>query len=264
MAEPSGGPSVLGLTLFHPLNVLMLAGAGVSAALTGSVVPLAVGAAVELLWLTVGARMGGAGAYLQHVRRQSVSASSEREVNAALGEVTEADRRRYLELDRLRGDIRRLVQSAGTIEKDMLQPEVVKVDRLVDSFVDLAARAARYEAFLAETDLNELEEQVRLQEKLVDKAPDPEAKRLAADNLEVMQARLQRGAEVGSLAQRARGQLNLVENTLRLLRDQIASLDDPSQVSGQLDELVRSVEAIEASAKETRRLEVGRRQGAAH
>ena len=51
-----------------------------------------------------------------------------------------------------------------------------------------------------------------------------------------------------------RGQLNLIENTFQLLRDQILTMSSPDELSDQLDELTRSVDAIETADKETRSL----------
>lgn len=248
-------PSFFGLAAGHPLNLIMLGAVGVSAALTGSWIPLAVGAGAELLWLTVGARTGGFAGYVEHRKREALAAGRSRGQQAKLSEVSEADRRRYLALDTLRGDIRRLVAKSDQLEQGMLEPELQKVDHLVDAFVDLAARVATYAAFVEDSDLDQLEAEVRRQEAVLEKTSDPEDKRLAADNLELMQARLQRAAEVRRLLKSARGQLNLIENTLELMRDQIATLQSPEGLSDKLDDLVRSVEAIEASAKETRALE---------
>ncbi len=248
-------PSLVGLALSHPLNLLLLGTAGLSAALTGSWLPLAVGAGAELIWLAVGSRTGGFKDYVEHRQRAALAAGRTRGQQAKLAEVSEEDRRRFLALDTLRSDIRRLVEGSDSLEKDLLAPELAKVDRLVDAFLDLAARAATYAAFDADSDLDALEAEARRQEVVVDKATDPDDKALARSNLELMQARLQRAADVRRLLKTSRGQLNLVENTLELMRDQVASLQSPAALSGQLDDLVRSVEAIEASAKETRALE---------
>lgn len=248
-------PSPFGLALSHPLNVLLLGVAGVSAVLTGSWLPLAVGAGAELLWLGVGRRFGAQQDFVEHRQRAARLAASTRDQQAQLSQLNAEDRARFLALDAVRIDIRRLVKDSEQLEQDMLEPELAKVDGLVGSFLDLAARCAVYESFVAGQDLNDLEAEVRRQETIVERTQDSEDKLLAAQNLELMQARLQRGAEVRRLLKRARGQLNLVENTLRLMRDQIATLQSPAALSEQLDALVRSVEAIEASAKETRALE---------
>jgi len=255
MADAPQVPSFFGLAAGHPLNIILLGAAGVSAALTGSWIPLAVGAGAEVLWLAVGSRLGGFADYVEHRQRAALAAKSTGGEQAKLSKVGEEDRRRFLALDGLRGDIRRLVQDSDALEQGMLEPELKKVDRLVEAFLELAARAATYAAFVEDSDLNTLEAEARRQEAVVERTKDPEDKQLAAQNLELMQSRLQHAAEVRRLLKAARGQMNLVENTLELMRDQVASLQSPAQLSEQLDDLVRSVEAIEASAKETRALE---------
>lgn len=255
MADSVSLPSLTGLAVKHPLNLLLLAAAGASAALTGSWIPLAVGAGAELLWLTVGSRMGGQRDFVEFKQRAAQLAARTRGQQAKLSQLGAKDRERFLTLDGVRSDIRRLVAESDRLEQDMLEPELAKVDGLVESFLDLASRSAVYESFVDGSDLNTLEEEARRQEAIVDRTEDPDDKLLAAQNLQLMQARLQRAVEVRQLLKRSRGQLNLVANTLELLRDQIATLQSPAALSEQLDELVRSVEAIEASAKETRALE---------
>jgi hypothetical protein len=52
----------------------------------------------------------------------------------------------------------------------------------------------------------------------------------------------------------ARGQLDLIENSFRLLADQIVTMQSPQQLSGQLDELLDGVQAIKDSTADTERL----------
>jgi len=52
----------------------------------------------------------------------------------------------------------------------------------------------------------------------------------------------------------ARGQLDLIENSFRLLADQIVTMQSPQELAGQLDELLTSVEAIKESADDTEKM----------
>ena len=52
----------------------------------------------------------------------------------------------------------------------------------------------------------------------------------------------------------ARGQLDLIENSFRLLADQIVTMQSPQQLSGQLDELLDGVQAIKDSTADTERM----------
>jgi hypothetical protein len=50
----------------------------------------------------------------------------------------------------------------------------------------------------------------------------------------------------------ARSQLDLIENSFRLIADQIVTMQSPSELSGQLDDLLDGVESIKQTAGELR------------
>lgn len=242
--------SRVGAAVTHPLNLFLVAGAAASAFLTGSWIPLAVFGGVELAWVAIGPYLGGQRRYYEALAKAAAKSDETRGEQKQLASVSEADRRRFLELDRLRTDIERLSNDNPSLSMELMRGELDKVQHLVDKFLEMASEAARLDSFLESTDLDELEADVRRQEKIVEKTADADAKRLAAQNLEVMQARLERAAEMKRRVRHTRGQLSLIENTMALLRDQVATIDAPQEISGRLDELVDSVDAIEATSKE--------------
>ncbi len=253
--------------LLHPLNMLLLGVAGASAVVTGSVLPLAIGAGAELLWLALGRSMPGQKEYLAFLNKDVAKQLGAVNEQTLLNKVKESDRRRFLEIDRLRNDIRNLSHDNPSLTTDMLGSELEKIDQLVQLFLKVASNVARYEDYVESSDLNDLEDEVRRQEKLVEKTQDPEAREVAAQNLELMQSRLERSANIRKQIRGARGQLDLVENTIRLLRDQIVTMESPEELRDKLDDVVRNVDVIEATAKETesleRRLQAGL-QGSTH
>ena len=74
---------------------------------------------------------------------------------------------------------------------------------------------------------------------------------MAQKNLDVLARRRDKYAEIGGDLQVARGQLDLIENTFKLLADQIVTMRTPSELGGQLDELIDGVESIRQTARET-------------
>lgn len=235
----------------HPLNLLLLGSAGASAILTGSLAPLLVGAAAELAWVVLGPRLPGQRRLAEGLRQLGSREAREQGEQALLREATEADRRRFLELDRLRRDIRESAAGARDVSGHLFGSELPKIDHLVESFLRISTQVARWESFDRETDLDALEGEVRRQRVLVEKAPDVEARALAGQNLELLERRLEQAAAVKRQIRHARGQLLLVENTLKLLRDQVVALQTPESLGERLDDLVRSVDAIEATTRET-------------
>ena len=74
------------------------------------------------------------------------------------------------------------------------------------------------------------------------------------DRVEQPQEGARRGMNIVQIISQARGQLELIENTFRLLADQIVTMRSPTELSGQLDELLDGVEAVRQTTRETDRL----------
>jgi len=52
----------------------------------------------------------------------------------------------------------------------------------------------------------------------------------------------------------AKAQLDLIENSFQLIADQIVTMQSPTELSGQLDDLLNGVESIQQTARDTEKL----------
>jgi hypothetical protein len=215
--------------------------------------PLMVAGAIEALWLSVGVRMGSVRRYLNFVHQETSQRAEAGERKIELRGLGDSDRERYLLLERMCGQIDEQVETSSSLSMDMISEERGKIDQLLATYLRLAKTASRYEHFVETSDLNQIEEELRRQDSIVEKA-DQATKGLAVQNRQIIQRRLDKAIEVRKQIRQARGQLNLIENTFQLLRDQILTMSSPDELSNQLDELTRSVDAIETADKETRSL----------
>ena len=66
--------------------------------------------------------------------------------------------------------------------------------------------------------------------------------------------RKEKYGEIRGYLSSARGQMELIENTFRLLADQIVTMSSPTELGGQLDELLDGVEAVRQTTRETDKL----------
>src|SRR5229473_1847732 len=127
----------------------------------------------------------------------------------------------------------------------MVRGEYDRLESLLDAWVDLAEAADRFEGYVEQLDLNRLQRELQVQQKLAEQpGQDPESRALAAKNADLLTKRLRTLEEMGMLVRRTRGQMGVIENTFRLLRDQVASLKVPQDIHGQIDEIVANVEAV--------------------
>jgi hypothetical protein len=169
--------------------------------------------------------------------------------------LNQADRQRIERLVQLKRDIQRLAAQNPSFSGELLRAELAKTDRLVDAFLDMAVTCARYEQYLAAIDLPELDaERERWDRAIQESGSDQTQTGIAKKNLAIIMKRFEKVQEIRRYLDVARGELDLIENSFRLLADQIVTMQSPHELSGQLDELLTSVEAIKESALDTERM----------
>lgn len=258
--EPSGAPAptaprYLRAALAHPVSsIILVLAAGAAFVVSPWWLPVAAGLVAEGAWLAVARSSPGFRRRVEDAHRAEQRKLEVAEQQKLVHTLSEEDRRRFLELDQLRKEIHKLCASNPNVSLELMAGELGKLDRLVGSYLHIASAAARYEAYVAGSDLNALEEELRRQEAVVEKASDAESRALARKNLELIQRRAEKAAQLRKQLKGARGQLHLVENTVRLLRDQVVTMESPHELARELDELASSVEAIEATGRETEAL----------
>ena len=152
-------------------------------------------------------------------------------------------------------EIRRLAANNPSFTGDLLRGELVKTDRLVDAFIDMAITCARYEAYLQSVDLDGLDADRARWERTLKAAADndPQAD-IAKRNLAVILRRQEKMKEIKRYLTVAQGQLDLIENSFQLIADQIVTMQSPQQLSTQLDELLDGVESIRQATIDTEQM----------
>jgi hypothetical protein len=167
----------------------------------------------------------------------------------------EADRGRVEALVAHQKAIRHLAEQNQAFTGELLRSELVKTDRLIQAFIDMAITCSRYEQYLNAVDLDELDRDRQRFERLAKAGAesDPQAD-IARKNLAVILRRLDKMKEIRRYLTVARGQLDLIENSFQLIADQIVTMQSPQELSGQLDELLTGVESIRETAADTERM----------
>ncbi len=256
-------PPYTRMALSSPYNVFLIILLAVPALLSGELWLCAVALGVELGWLLLAPRVRPLRsafdrAFDEERRRRDTEA-----MLATIHQLGDEDRRRVADLDRLRTQIRDACRWNEMLQKVAgdSELELERLDRLIRAFVKVAARAARYERYIESADLSALEGDVKRQQTIVDRTTDPEAKALFERNLALLGRRLDKAHAVRRRVRVARGQLQLIENTIRLFHDQLMTIESPEAFSDQLEDLVSSIDVIESSGRDMealmRQLEAG-------
>lgn len=246
-------PSYLKAAFLNPYNLSLLGGAAAASLLTLNPLPILGAIGLETLWLLWAPDSKRLRHLLWDPRfsklRKAIEAEERRKRIAGL---PDHDRERVEALVARREEIEHLAAQNPTFTGELLRGELVKTDRLVDAFVEMALTCARYRAYLDSVDERVLERDVERYAAEVRRGdPADQRTEISQKNLAIVVKRQERMREIQSYMGVARGQLDLIENTFQLIADQIVTMQSPKELSGQLDELLEGVEAIKQSARDT-------------
>ncbi len=248
-----GQTSYMKAAFLNPYNLSLLGGAAAASLLTLNPLPILGAIGLETLWLLWAPDSKRLRHLLWDPRfaslRKTIEAEERRKRIAGL---PEHDRERVEGLVSRREEIESLAAQNPTFSGELLRSELVKTDRLVDAFVEMALTCGRYSAYLESVDEQALARDVDRYAAEVRRG-DPEDQRteISQKNLAIVVKRQERMREIQHYMGVARGQLDLIENTFQLIADQIVTMQSPKELSGQLDELLEGVEAIKQSARDT-------------
>ena len=237
--------------LFHnPYNYALLGGAIAISAITGAWWLLLGAAAAEALWLIYAPdskRMRNA---LDMIMDDEEAGARSKNLEASIVGLARGDQARCRALLAKQKEIQSLAAQNNSFTQSLLQAEMAKLQKLVDSFIEMASTSARYRDYLDREDPGDLERLAKSYEKEAANAADGPVKDLAKKNQAIVMSRLDRLKDIKQFVDRAGGQLELIENSFGLLADQIVSMRSPGELSDQLDELLDGVEAVRETARE--------------
>jgi hypothetical protein len=240
----------------NPYNLSLFGGALAAAGLTMNPLLAVVAIGAEALWLLYAPESARLKHLLWDPRFARVREQVEREARAErMRLLAQADRDRVDRLVAQKREIQVLATQNPSFTADLLRGELVKTDRLVEAFLDMAVTCARYERYLESVDVAGLDKDRDRWDRAIRAGKDGEPQtEIAKKNLAVIMKRFEKVQEIRKYLGVARGQLDLIENSFKLLADQIVTMQSPQQLSGQLDELLGGVQAIKDSTADTERL----------
>jgi hypothetical protein len=240
----------------NPYNLSLFVGALAAAGLTLNPVLAFTALGLEALWLLHAPDSKRLRHLLWDPRFERVRDALLNEERAArMANLRDEDRARVQALVSRQHEIRRLAAGNPSFTGELLRAELLKTDRLVDAFVDMAVTCARYEQYLASVDVDALgRERTRWEVNVKGgKEGEPEVE-VARKNLAIVLKRIDKLQEIRRYMTVARGQLDLIDNSFQFIADQIVTMQSPQQLSGQLDELLDGVESIRQTAIDTERI----------
>jgi hypothetical protein len=241
---------------WNPYNLSLLAGAGVvSAATSGWWIGLCAVAA-ETIWMlfapdsTVLRRT-----WFDKLWDQDKRDAKKKEQAKKFAALPLDVQMRVLTLRDLQARIQQLAADNPSFTVDLLKNDLGKLEGLIDDFLELAVVCDRWDNHLRSIAFGELDHQINAYQRQIAQTPEGDERRdIAEKNLEVLVERKKRNTELVRMLQSARGQMDLMDNTFRLLVDEIVTMRNASELGERLDDLRTGVEAVRETSREAEQL----------
>lgn len=242
--------------LFNTWNLVYLLTVAVVAAGLGMVglfpgwlpqLVLLLGGGAELVYLGVMPRHERFQRYVRAEKRsERHQAPSQREV---FSQLRNQSQRRYAKLRKLKDQIEANYQKLSYASQGILSNHVQKIDGLLDSYLDLLHQRERYRDFMDSATEAQILDSIDVLKK--DMADDAERVRaVKSRRLKVLERRLARFRKAHENLEIIGAQLSTIEDVVRYIHEQSWTLQNPEEVTSQLDALLREVEETQSSIRE--------------
>jgi len=246
----------LKMAFANPYNLSLLGGALAASVLTLNPVIGLAAVGAEALWLLHGPDNPTLKRLLWDPRFDKIREALEEQERAERMKALPAEQRQRVEklVDRQK-EINHLASENPSFTGDLLRNELVKTRKLVESFMEMALTCGRYESYLDSVDLDSLERDAqRWRARAALTSSTQQERDIAGKNLAVLLKRLEKLHDIRNYLGVAKGQLDLIENSFQLIADQIVTMQSPTELSGQLDDLLDGVESIRQTALDTEKI----------
>ncbi|MFB6098179.1 MAG: hypothetical protein ABEK84_03535 [Salinibacter sp.] len=208
---------------------------------------LLLGGGAELLYLGVMPRNQRFQRYVRAEKRaERHQVPSQRKI---FSQLRNQSQRRYAKLRKLKDQIQANYQKLSYASQGILSSHVDKIDGLLDSYLDLLHQRERYRDFMDSATEARILDAIETLKK--DMADDPERVRAVKQRrLKVLERRLARFRKAHENLEIIGAQLSTIEDVVRYIHEQSWTLQNPEEVTAQLDTLMQEVEETQSSIRE--------------
>jgi hypothetical protein len=232
-------------------NWIGLAGAAAFALISGTGLPLVLVAGLELIYLSVVPqssrfrRLVRSWKYAEEKRRRELKLS------AVFDELPPEMRKRYVTLEARCREIKSNYDRLSSTSQMFLGQMEERLQGLLHAYLRLLGSAQQHGEYLVATDPSQIREEAdQLQQSVQSQAANPKVQEINRKRIEILTKRLEKHKKISENRQVVEAQCKAIEDVLALIRDQSVTVQDPQEVSSQLDSLLEDVQQTEETIRE--------------
>jgi hypothetical protein len=230
-------------------NWIGLAGAAAFALVSGTGLPLVLGAGLELMYLSLAPRSSRFRRLVRSWKYAKERREHELRLRAMFAELPPDLRKRHEELAKLCDATRANYQRLSSPSQIFVRQLEDKLGGLLGAYLRLLQAANHHREYVKSVDPDAIKrEAVQLQKSLASDAP--KVQEINKKRIEILSKRLEKFERIHENRQVIDAQCAAIEEVLELIRDQTVTMRDPQQVNDQLENLVRDVEQTEETVRQ--------------
>jgi hypothetical protein len=230
-------------------NWITLAGIAGFAVVSGSALPLLLGAGLELMYLSLVPQNARFQRLVRSWKYADERHQHDRQLNAMFREIPPEMRLRYADLDKMCNAIRENYGRLSSMSQIFAQQMEDKLQGLLQAYVRLLHAAWQHREYLRTTDLRIVERELaQLQKEQGSDAP--KVQEINRKRIEILNKRIEKFKKIHENCEVIDAQCAAVEDVLGLIRDQSVTMRDPQQLSDHLEGLMHDVEQTEETVRE--------------
>ena len=235
---------------FHlQYNWIGLAGAAAFAIVSGTALPLLLGAGLEWIYLSTVPNNKRFQRLVRSWKYDEQKIERQRSLSQLFYELPPEMRARFATLDGvckgIRANYRRLTSNSQMFVDQMES----KLEGLSQSYIRLLNSAFHHREYLRATSPDSIKRELaQLQKDIEHDAP--KVQEINRKRIEILNKRVEKYEKVRENCQVVDAQCAAIEDVLQLIRDQSVTMHDPQQIADHLDSLVKDVEQTEETVRE--------------
>jgi hypothetical protein len=247
------GPPYARYAFWNPYNISLFLGAVVLGVAIDEAWISILACAAEVMWMVFAPDSKLLrGLWFDRAFAAETRADVEERRRERIGLLSQNDSLRFAYLCGQKQVIERLAKENPSLTVALLHDELAKLDALLDDFIELGVTAVRAEQHTSTFDFPAMRRSWHIYQELLGRhgAGDPR-REVAVKNMDVLRQRRARYEDLCRTIQVTRGQMELIEQTFRLLGDEIMTMASPRELGGRIDELRLAVDAVRETTDES-------------
>jgi hypothetical protein len=230
-------------------NWIALIGIAGFAVVSGSLLPVLLGAGVELMYLSLVPQNKRFQRLVRSWKFEEEKRQRDRELAAMYQEIPPDMRQRFANLSKVCGGIRANYGRLSATSQIFAHQTEDKLDGLLHAYLRLLNTAWQHREYLRTTDMGGVQRELAQLQK-TQQSDAARVQEINSKRIDILTRRMEKFKKIAENCDVIDAQCAAVEDVLGLIRDQSVSMRDPQQLSDHLDLLVHDVEQTEETVRE--------------